>query len=183
VDCSTMSEEVSRASKEVQQLSEITGPVLDRLQHRMEAVALGEEDNSGAFCGRCFNRLDDTRRTSNLPLQCPVCRTSTQDSAPVEHVPGEVLAIYMAKRTREGLIVNLFAFAGIFLSLLLSALLWFLLPSNLWRIASFAMLALGSYYLARLVGYQVGVPIGAESGRRLRDRRWREFEQLRQDGA
>jgi hypothetical protein len=178
-----MSEEVSGASKEVQQLSEITAPVLDRLQDRMEAVALGEEDNSGAFCGLCFNRLDETFIASNLPLQCPVCRTSTQGSAPVEHVPDEVLAIYLAKRRREGLIVNLFAFAGIFLSLMLSALLWFLLPANLWRIASFAMLALGSYYLARLVGYQVGVPIGAESGRRLRDRRWREFELRQEESA
>jgi len=157
----------------------MTTPALDRLQEDMEAIALGEQRNSGPFCGHCFSRLSGSSAAthpSNVTRRCPLCQAASEDIAPVECVPNEVLAIYMAKRRREGLIVNLFAFAGIFLSLALSALLWFVLPPNWWRLASFAMLALGSWYLARLFGYEVGVPIGARSGRHLRDRRWREFE-------
>jgi hypothetical protein len=162
---------MTEASRDSRQLPENPASLLDRLQEPMEAIALGEDENRGRFCGMCYSRLAVAG-----PQGCPVCGTSTQDRAPVERVPDEVLAIYMAKRGREGLIVNLFAFGGIFLSLILSALLWFVLPPNLWRLASFAVLAFGSYYLARLVGYQIGVPIGSESGRRLRDRRWQELD-------
>jgi len=153
----------------------MTLAALDRLQEDMEAIALGDEENSGTFCGRCFSRLNGSG-AGTTPGRCQVCQTATDEIPSVDRVPVEVLAIYMAKRRREGLIVNLFAFAGIFLSLVLSALLWFVLPPNWWRLASFAMLAFGSWYLARLVGYEVGVPIGARSGRSIRDKLWREFD-------
>jgi hypothetical protein len=166
-------------------LPEIGTSSLDQLQEDMEAIGLGERDNRGPFCGHCFSRLDPpspagpSRGTDG---QCPVCGADVDEVQPVPEVPQKVLAIYLAKRSREGLIVNLCAFAGIFLSLALSALLWFALPANWWRLASFAMLAAGSYYLARVVGYEVGVPIGSRSGRRLRDRRWREFNLQRERG-
>ena len=171
------------AANDTERLLGSTALPLDRLQEPMEAIALGSEPNSGRFCPHCFARLETSQpaRHPSSVHSCPICGGAEAESAPFDHVPDEVLALYMAKRRREGIIVNAFAFGGIFVSLILSALLWFIVPPNLWRLASFAMLAFGSYYFARLFGYQLGVPIGAESGRRLRDRRWREFE-LRRAG-
>ena len=118
---------------------------------------------------------------SRLPASlCSVCGTSTESIAPVDHVPDEVLDMYLAKRRREGLFVNLFAFLGIFLALLLSAAVWFLTPDNLWKILPFVILGGGSYYLARVLGYNAGVPAGRASGNKLRDRRWSEFVQRRE---
>ncbi|HET9319036.1 MAG TPA: hypothetical protein VFO27_04650 [Bryobacteraceae bacterium] len=88
----------------------------------------------------------------------------------------------MAKRRREGLIVNLFAFTGIFLALVISAGIWLITPDNFWKIAPFAVLIFGAYYLARVVGYNVGVPLGSSSGRKLRDARWRDYVRLRDAG-
>ena len=85
----------------------------------------------------------------------------------------------MAKRRREGTIVNLFAFVGIFLALVISAGVWLITPDNLWKLAPFAVLLFGAYYLARVVGYNVGVPLGSSSGRKLRDRRWTAYVQAR----
>jgi hypothetical protein len=153
-------------------------PYLDGLQEAMEAVALGEKANKGRFCGNCYALLaEPTARRSNRPAagDCHSCGASASETPPVVGIPAEVLSIYMLKRRREGLIVNFFAFVGIFLSLVLSAILWFVLPDNWWRVLPFVVLAFGSYYLARVIGYNVGVPIGSRSGRRLRDRNWEAF--------
>lgn len=158
---------------------------LDVLQQLMEEIALGARQNHGRFCGNCYAELGEAvrRKPSRLPAaQCEICGAWTDDVQPADHVPDEVLSIYLAKRKREGLFVNLFAFSGIFLSIVLSAASWLWLPDNWWRVLPFAILVFGSYYLARLIGYDVGVPLGSRSGRRLRDRRWRAFELARGSG-
>jgi hypothetical protein len=134
----------------------------------MEEIGLGHEPNSGRFCGRCYARL-------GAKQNCEVCGTATEGARPVTSVPAEVVALYMAKRKREGLLVNAFAFFGIFVSMVISGLLWFLLPSGWLDILPFAMLVLGSYYLARLFGFWIGATLGYNSGRALRDRRWSQF--------
>ncbi len=157
----------------------------DELQPQMEAIALGQSPNHGRFCGNCYGRLSEPsrRRPSRLPASaCSYCGALTSEVPQVHRVPDEVLALYMAKRKREGLIVNLFAFLGIFLALVLSAVTWLITPDNLWKIAPFVVLVLGAYYLARVIGYNVGVPIGSASGRRIRDECWAAFVQQRQAG-
>jgi hypothetical protein len=156
---------------------------LDELQASMEAIALGQSPNHGRFCGYCYGRLSEPsrRRPSRLPASaCNFCGTQTADIPQVHCVPDEVLALYMAKRRREGLIVNVFAFLGIFLALVLSAIAWLLTPDNLWKVVPFVILVLGAFYLARLIGYNAGVPIGSASGRRIRDARWAEYVAKRQ---
>jgi hypothetical protein len=154
----------------------------DDLQESMEEIGLGRAKNEGRFCGYCYGRLTEPnrRRPSRLPASvCPFCDTSTDQVTPVKQVPAEVLSFYLAKRRREGLIVNAFAFLGIFLALLLSAAVWFLTPDNLWKILPFAILAVGSYYLARVLGYNAGVPIGRASGEKVRDGLWNAFVERR----
>ena len=158
---------------------------LDELQPEMEAIALGQRPNHGRFCGHCYGRLSEPsrRRPSRLPASvCNVCGTTTEEVLQVHRVPDAVLTIYMAKRRREGLIVNLFAFLGIFLALVLSAIAWLLTPDNLWKLLPFVILVLGALYLARVIGYNVGVPVGSGSGRRIRDARWAQYVQDRQAG-
>ncbi len=158
---------------------------LDELQPEMEAIALGQRPNHGRFCGYCYGRLSEPsrRRPSRLPASvCSVCGTSTDQVPQVHRVPDDVLALYMAKRKREGLFVNLFAFLGIFLAIVLSAIAWLLTPDNLWKLLPFAVLILGALYLARVIGYNVGVPVGSGSGRRIRDARWAAFVQARAAG-
>jgi hypothetical protein len=155
---------------------------LDELQEQMEAIALEQSPNHGRFCAHCYGRLHEPsrRRPSRLPASvCEYCGTASDEIAPGHRVPEQVLEMYMAKRRREGLIVNLFAFAGIFLSLAISAAVWLLTPDNLWKIAPFVVLVLGSYYLARVIGYNVGVPIGSASGRKLRNLRWLAYIEAR----
>ncbi len=155
---------------------------LDELQDQMESIALGQSPNEGRFCAFCYGRLSEPirRRPSRLPASlCEYCGTASDQLRPVREVPAEVLGIYLAKRRREGLIVNLFAFLGIFLALAISAGIWLATPDNLWKIAPFAVLVLGSYYLARVAGYNVGVPLGSTSGRKLRNERWTAYLQGR----
>jgi hypothetical protein len=152
---------------------------LDSLQEQMENIALGASPNHGRFCARCYGRLGEPirRRPSRLPASlCEHCGLSTDEHPPVHRVPDQVLEIYMAKRRREGLIVNLFAFLGIFIALVVSALVWLVTPDNMWKIAPFAVLLFGSYYLARVIGYNVGVPVGSNSGRKLRNQRWLAYD-------
>ena len=151
------------------------GDFLDDLQESMEAIALGRSPNHGRFCAFCYGRLGEPirRRPSRLPAsRCEYCGTASDEIPPSHSVPDEVLALYMAKRRREGLFVNLFAFLGIFLALVISAGVWLITPDNLWKIAPFAVLILGAYYLARVLGYNAGVPLGSASGRKLRGQRW-----------
>jgi hypothetical protein len=157
--------------------------VLDGLQESMEEIALGQSPNHGRFCGNCYGRLSEPsrRRPSRLPASiCKHCGARTDATPQVHAVPAEVLELYMAKRKREGLIVNLFAFLGIFLALVLSAVVWLITPDNLWKIAPFLVLILGAYYLARVIGYNVGVPVGSRAGRNIRDARWAAYLQRRQ---
>lgn len=158
---------------------------LDELQEPMEAIALGRDSNRGRFCGYCYARLAEAkgRRGEAGPVgSCLVCGHALSEAGMVDRVPAEALAIFMAKRKREGLIVNAFAFLGIFLSLLISALLWFLLPGGWWLIAPFAMLAVGSYYLARLLGLGIGASLGYNSGCDLRERGWSQYVAARSGG-
>lgn len=145
----------------------------------MERLGLGQEANKGRFCGYCYARLGEgrSRKAAALPPRCPVCAQSTREVAALDRVPSEVLAIYLAKRRREGLVVNLFAFFGIFVAFVLSGVLWLVFPGpGIWReIVSLGTLAAGGYYLARLFGLWIGAALGYRSGCTLRNRRWRAF--------
>lgn len=144
----------------------------------MEEIGLGQRQNEGRFCGFCYARLSEPiqRKPSHLPASdCRVCGRSTDALPSVASVPADVLAIYLAKRKREGLFVNLFAFLGIFLAMVLSAVLWLVLPGGWWEIIPFVVLIFGAYYLARLFGLWFGASIGYASGYKLRERRWQEF--------
>lgn len=146
--------------------------ILEALQERMERIARGGAPNSGRFCGYCFARLnrDET--------QCRVCRRYTRDVPPVASVPEAVLRTYLAHRHKMVLWVNLFAFVGIFVAVLLAGLIVAFLPGPL-KLLSVPVLLGGSWYFANLLGGGLGGHIGMRTGAAARLRKWREFQASR----
>jgi hypothetical protein len=149
---------------------------LDDLQVQMEELGLQRAPNLGRFCGYCYGRLPDGEAV------CRYCHHSTDESAPVGKVPIYVLRLYLAKRRREGILVNTFAFLGLFLAVVLSGLIYFFLIGN-WRIIALLVLLVAGWYLANLLGYNVGGTLGYNWGRRVRDNYWLRYLEDRRNGV
>jgi hypothetical protein len=143
--------------------------VLEALQERMERIGRGGAPNMGRFCGYCYARLNKDETA------CKVCKRRTRDVEPVESVPREVLLAYIAHRRKMMLWVNLFAFVGIFISLVLAGLIFAFFPTVLKLLAVPVMLG-GSWYFANLLGGGLGGYIGMRSGAAARLRRWQKFQ-------
>lgn len=148
------------------------GAVLAALQERMERIARGGAPNSGRFCGYCYARLN-TGETA-----CKVCRRHTRDVAPVSEVPREVLLVYMAQRRRVALWVNLFAFLGIFIAVVLAGLIVAFVPTAL-KLLAVPVLLGGAWYFANLLGGGVGYHLGRRGGDAIRARRWQSYQSQR----
>ncbi len=149
---------------------------LDDLQLQMEELGLQKAPNLGRFCGYCYGRLPDGETL------CHYCHRSTAEVEPVSKVPIYVLRLYLAKRRREGLLVNTFAFLGLFLAVVLSGLIYFFLIGN-WRIIALLVLLAAGWYLANLLGYNVGGTLGYNWGRRVRDNYWLRYCEDRRNGV
>lgn len=149
--------------------------VLDVNQERMERIIHGDTPNTGRFCGYCYARL------SKDDQACPVCRTSTRAVAPVTSVPRDALRVYNAHRKKMSLWVNLFAYGGILLSIILSGVMIVYLP-NPWNFFAVVMLFFGSWYLANLLGGGIGGHLGMRQGGAIRAAKWQELLQRRAAG-
>ena len=144
--------------------------VLEELQDRMVKIARGGSPRFGRFCGYCYARLkqEDTA--------CRVCHRGTVQPAPVEEVPDDVLRVYMAFHRKMQLWVNVFAFVGIFIAIVLAGLVLVFLPAAFKLLAVPVMLG-GAWYFANLLGGGVGGHLGMKSGRAARARRWRAWRE------
>lgn len=157
--------------------AEIDHPaLLETLQERMERIARGDAPNTGRFCGYCYARLNSDDQ------QCKVCQTDAGAVVPAERVPDEVLLTYLAHRRKMMLWVNLFAFAGIFIAVVLAGLIVAFFPSATKLLAVPVMLG-GAWYFANLLGGGLGGYLGQRSGRTARARRWQSFLDGRQGDA
>jgi hypothetical protein len=149
---------------------------LDDLQVQMESLGLQKEVNLGRFCGYCYGRMPDEERT------CRYCHRSVDEVAPVSKVPIYVLRLYLAKRRREGIMVNSFAFLGLFLSVVLSGVIYFFLQGN-WRVLALLVLLVSGWYLANLFGGWLGATLGYNWGRSVRDNYWLRYLEDRRNGV
>lgn len=150
--------------------------LLEQLQERMERIARGGAPNSGRFCGYCFARLNTNE------VQCKFCRRHVRDVAPVTSVPREVLQVYLAHRRKMMLWVNLFAFVGIFIAIVLAGLIVAMFPTVL-KLLAVPVLLGGAWYLANLLGGGLGGYLGMRTGRAARLRKWRRWQQSRARGS
>lgn len=151
------------------------GAMLERLQERMDRIIRGDAPNTGRFCGHCFARLDAD------DARCAVCGIATDEIAPVGRVPREVLLVYNAHLRKMRLWVNLFAFGGILLAIVLTGLMIAFLPSP-WNFLAAVSVIFTSWYFANLMGGGIGAAIGGRQGAAAREAKWAEFSARRAAG-
>lgn len=153
----------------------------ERLDTVLGAMINGEAPNYGRFCGYCYTPL--TKKSD----QCRYCARTVDDVAPVQKVPPEVVELYRKMRKRESLIVNSFAFAGLFLGVVLFTILVgvavFMFDAS-WLMLAFAtaVLMVGGRVFAGILGGWIGDNVGYDYGQRKLAEEWAEFEQRRSGG-
>jgi hypothetical protein len=155
--------------------SDVDAPVLEQLQERMDRIIKGETPNAGRFCGYCYGRLDEEQTS------CPFCGRELAVVGTVDRVPRDALRVYNVHRRKMQLWVNVFAFLGIFLAIVIAGLMVTYLP-NPWLWFSVPMLFFGSWYLANLLGGGIGASIGMRQGGALRASAWQTLLQRRAAG-
>jgi hypothetical protein len=149
-----------------------------RLDEVLGLMLKGEAPNAGRFCGYCYTPMSKTADA------CPYCARPVVEVPPLEKLPPEVIDLYKRMRKRESLIVNSFAFGGLFLAVLifmgLVAIAVYLMDQSLWMLA-FATLFLlvGGRVFAGLLGGWFGDNIGYSYSRKKLVAEWQEFEQQR----
>jgi hypothetical protein len=149
-----------------------------RLDELMAAMIAGEAPNVGRFCGYCYTPLGKKRET------CPHCASSTSDYAPVAKLPMEFGALYRRMRKRESLIVNSFAFLGLFLGVVLFTVLVavavYRFNQSLWWLAfATLMLMVSGRVFAGLLGGWIGDNIGYSYAHNKLAVEWHEYERQR----
>jgi len=142
----------------------------------------GDAPNAGRFCGNCYTPLGKKAEV------CPHCATQTSARAPLAKVPPEVIAMYRRMRKRESLIVNSFAFSGLFLGVLVfMGLVAFAVygMDGSWVMLSIAtvVLLIGGRIFAGILGGWIGDDIGYNFAHKRLVLEWQEFERTRDDAT
>jgi hypothetical protein len=149
----------------------------DRLTEVIETVVKGGAPNAGHFCGFCYTPIDRQR------MHCPHCRMAVADYRPVGKVPDEVLEMFRTLRRRESLVVNSFAYVGIFAGAFIFIAVFyllFLLNAGLWwYIFDIVLLFVAARVLAGLLGGFVGDELGYRYSRRKLAQEWRAYVSAR----
>ena len=166
----------SRRRKERQPPPEI--PIFsERLTAVLEEYSAGKAPNVGRFCGYCYTPIDAQRH------HCPYCRKAVQDYPPAGRVPPDVLEMFRRLRRRESLIVNSFAylglFSGVFIFIAVFYALFLLGAGFWWYVFDIVLLFVAARVLAGLVGGFVGDELGYRYARRKLIEEWREYDAKR----
>ena len=153
----------------------------ERLSAVLGDVFDGKAPNAGLFCGHCYTPIDQSRAA------CAQCGHSTQERAPVQRVPDEVLEMFRLLRRRESLVVNSFAYAGLLSAVLIFVGLFYVLfttGANVWwYVFDIVLLFVLARVLAGLLGGYVGDEVGFRYARRKLAEEWAEYEAGRGERA
>lgn len=150
-----------------------------RLDEVLGLMIKGEAPNAGRFCGYCYTPM------GKKATACPYCERPVAEVEPLEKLPREVIDLYKRMRKRESLIVNSFAFGGLFLAVLifmaLVAVAVYLMDQSLWMLGfATVFLLVGGRVFAGLLGGWIGDNVGYDYSRKKLVLEWREFEQQRE---
>ena len=141
-----------------------------RLTEVMESILEGKSPNSGRFCAYCYTPLAAERAA------CPHCDASTAERAPLEKIPRELFEMFRKMRRRESLVVNGFAFSGLFLGLLIFVAVFYLIfnlgGSIWWYVFDIVLLFVLARGLAGLIGGIIGDELGYRYARRKLTEDW-----------
>ncbi len=153
----------------------------ERLDEVLGMMIKGDAPNAGRFCGDCCTPLPKKADA------CAHCATPVASVPPLDKVPSEVIAMYRRMRKRESLIVNAFAFGGLFLGVLLFmalvAVAVFQMDGS-WVMLTFAtvVLLVGGRIFAGILGGWIGDDIGYNFAHRRLVVEWQAYVSHR-DGA
>jgi hypothetical protein len=153
-----------------------------RLDEVLGLMVSGEAPNAGRFCGHCYTPMSKTAD------QCPYCATAVAALAPLDRLPPEIIDLYKRMRKRESLIVNSFAFAGLFLGVLLFMILVavavYLMDQSLWMLGfATVVLLVGGRVFAGILGGWIGDNVGYEYAQKKLALEWHEFDHARSGAA
>ena len=152
-----------------------------RLDEVLGMMIAGEAPNAGRFCGYCYTPMSKTAEA------CPYCKRDASETGTLEKLPPEVIALYRRWRKRESLVVNSFAFGGLFLAVVifigLVAYAVYRMEASLWML-SFATLFMlvGGRVFAGIFGGWIGDNVGYDYAHKKLVLEWREFEAKRASG-
>lgn len=140
-----------------------------RLEDFLDRVLDGKAPNAGEFCSYCYNPIPRGF------VNCDHCHTDLVERPPLTSLPREIVAMYRAKMKRESLIVNSFAFLGLFLGLVLflgmvavnvlymeKAFWFFILATFVFLVASRLLAAIIGGVIGDEIGYRVATKHLAE---------------------
>jgi hypothetical protein len=149
-----------------------------RLDEVLGMMLRGEAPNAGRFCARCYTPM------AKAAAACPHCHQLVDTSAPLDKLPSEIIALYRRMRRRESLIVNSFAFGGLFLAVLLFIILvavavYAMDGSIPMFIFATVVLLVGGRVFAGILGGWIGDGIGYEYARRKLIDEWHEYDRQR----
>lgn len=151
-----------------------------RLDEVLGMMIDGEAPNLGRFCGYCYTPMS---KTANA---CPYCDRPTSEVEPLPKLPPEIIGLYRRWRKRESLVVNSFAFAGLFLGVviftILVAIAVYRMEASLWMLGfATVVLLVGGRVLAGLLGGWIGDDIGYKYARRKLIEEWHEYERAKNE--
>ena len=142
----------------------------ERLTSVLATIFEGKAPNVGRFCGNCYTPIDAQR------TRCPHCDQDVAQRPPVEKVPAEVLAMFRQLRRRESLVVNGFAYVGLFSGVATFIGVFYVLftvgASVWWYVFDIALLFVLSRVLAGLLGGYIGDEVGYRFARRKLAEEW-----------
>ncbi|MCH8025248.1 MAG: hypothetical protein IH866_00510 [Chloroflexi bacterium] len=149
-----------------------------RLTAVLDAVFEGKAPNAGRFCGNCYTPIDAQR------TRCPHCDQDVTLRPPVEKVPAEVLAMFRQLRRRESLVVNGFAYVGLFAGVATFIGVFYVLftvgASVWWYVFDIVLLFVLARVLAGLLGGYIGDEVGYRYARRKLAEDWAAYAEERE---
>jgi len=136
----------------------------ERLTEVLGRIFGGEAPNAGRFCGYCFTPISSERS------HCTHCEEAVADHKPVDSIPDPILKMFKQLRRRESLVVNGFAYVGLFTGVALFIGIFFVLFSTgasvWWYVFDIVFLFVSARVLAGLLGGYIGDEVGYSYARR-----------------
>ena len=134
----------------------------ERLEEFLGRLLEGTSPNAGTFCSFCYNPLPRNFKS------CDHCGQDLAKRSAIKALPGAVLEMYRRKMRSESLIVNSFAYLGLFLGLALylglvainviyleKALWFFVIATVIFLVSSRMLAGLLGGYIGDEIGYRV----------------------------
>ena len=144
-----------------------------RLTTVLDNIFKGEAPNAGRFCGYCFTPINAERQ------QCQHCDALVADHKPVDGIPDAILAMFKQLRRRESLIVNGFAYLGLFTGVAIFIGIFIVLFSTganfWWYVFNIVLLFVLARVLAGILGGYVGDELGYKYARRKLVEDWEAY--------